>query len=241
VSSLGSRAAVFGASGAIGGALVEELRARGVACVYALSRHAAMAAMAGVVPLVADNLDEAALAAAAAHIGAEGELDTVIVATGLLHAPGAMPEKGLRDVGAEAMATLFAANCTGPALVMKHFLPVLPRGRPARLAVLSARVGSISDNRKGGWYAYRAAKAALNMVVCCAAIETARRAPQAVVVGLHPGTVESALSSPFRSFIPPGQAVSPHTAAMRLADVLERLQPQQSGRLIAYDGGVIPP
>lgn len=241
MSALGSRAAVFGASGAIGGALVSELKARGVECVYALSRRATAPAAEGVIPLTVDILDEASLAAAAARIGEEGRLDTAIIATGLLHAPEIMPEKALRDLRAETMAAMFAVNCTGPALVMKHFLPLLPRDRPARLAVLSARVGSISDNRKGGWYAYRAAKAALNMVVRNVAIETARRAPQAVVVALHPGTVDSALSRPFRSFIPPGQAVSPETAAMRLADVLEIVGPHQSGHFIAYDGSVIPP
>ncbi len=241
MSGIGSRAAVFGATGAIGGALVHELKARGTDCVYALSRNTATAKADGIIPLIADTLDEDSLAAAAAHIGAQGPLDTVIIATGQLHAPGIMPEKALREVRPEAMAAIFAANCTGPALVMKHFLPLLPRGRRARLAVLSARVGSISDNRKGGWYSYRAAKAALNMVVRSAAIETARRAPEAVVVALHPGTVDSALSLPFRSFIPAGQSVAPQIAAARLVTVLEHLHPEQSGRLIAYDGSIIAP
>ena len=241
MSGIGARAAVFGAAGAIGGALVQALRAHGADCVYALSRHAIPANATGVVPVFADILDEASLAAAAAQIGAHGELDTVMVATGQLHAPGIMPEKALREIAPEAMATIFAVNCTGPALAMKHFLPLLPRGRPGRLAVLSARVGSISDNRKGGWYAYRAAKAGLNMVVRSAAIETARRTPEAMVVALHPGTVDSALSFPFRGFIAPDQMLAPQVAAERLVGVIKCLRPEQNGQLIAYDGRVIPP
>lgn len=241
MSTLGTRAAVFGASGAIGGALVRALQARGVGCIYALSRSAPAPATAGVIPLSVDIMDEGLLAEAASRIGTVGPLDTTIIATGQLHAPGLMPEKALRDVRADAMAAIFAVNCIGPALVMKHFLPLLPRGRASRLAALSARVGSVSDNRKGGWYGYRAAKAALNMVVRSAAIEAARRSPEAMVVALHPGTVGSALSSPFNHFIPAGQAVAPYIAAARLTEVLANLRPAQSGLLLAYDGSVIDP
>ena len=236
----GPRIAVIGAHGAIGGALVRELAARGGAEIHALSRQPGVAD-GPVIPGFADSLDEASLAAAAARIGRDGPLDTVIVATGLLHASGIRPEKALREIDAAAFATVFAVNCTGPALVMKHFLPLLARERPARLAVLSARVGSISDNRKGGWYAYRASKAALNMVVRSAAIEMARRAPLAAVVALHPGTVDTPLSRPFQSFVPVGHLMAPEQAAHRLADVLAGIGPDQSGRIFAYDGQEIMP
>ncbi|MBB5373435.1 SDR family NAD(P)-dependent oxidoreductase [Acidocella aromatica] len=237
---LGSRAAVFGATGAIGGALVRELAARGVERIYALSRRPPPQDEGVVVTGFADILDDASLAAAAERIGRDGALDTVIIATGILHAPGIMPEKALRDIQAKAFAEIFAVNCTGPALVMKHFIPLLPRHRPARLAVLSARVGSISDNRKGGWYAYRASKAALNMVVRSAAIETARRAPLAAIVALHPGTVDTPLSQPFQSFVPPGQLTTRQQAAQRLLDVLGSAGPTDSGKIIGYDGKEIP-
>ncbi|WP_297443646.1 SDR family NAD(P)-dependent oxidoreductase [Acidocella sp.] len=240
MSALGPRAVVFGAGGAIGGALVDELANRGVAEIHALSRHPGRAP-APVHTDYADILDEPSLAEVALRLGAMGALDTVIVATGLLHGAGLSPEKALRDLRTEAMATLFAVNCTGPALVMKHFLPLLARDRPARFAVLSARVGSISDNHKGGWYGYRAAKAALNMMVRGAAIETARRAPQAVVLALHPGTVESPLSRPFQGFIPKSHLTSPVQAAKNLLNVLEAANIEQSGRLLAYDGQEIAP
>jgi NAD(P)-dependent dehydrogenase (short-subunit alcohol dehydrogenase family) len=193
------------------------------------------------VPGFADILDESSLAAAAARLGEDGPLDVVIIATGLLHAPGIRPEKALRDITPEAFAELFAVNCTGPALVMKHFIPLLARDRPARLAVLSARVGSISDNRKGGWYAYRAAKAALNMVVRSAAIETARRAPLAAIVALHPGTVDTPLSQPFQSFVPVEQLFTPAHAARRLLEVLSGVAAADSGKIFAYDGSEITP
>ncbi|MBU6418219.1 MAG: SDR family oxidoreductase [Proteobacteria bacterium] len=209
--------------------MVAELAARSVPEIHGLARAQA------------DILNEEDVALAAARLGADGPLDTVIVATGLLHAPGIAPEKALRDLRQDVLAQVFAVNCIGPALVIKHFLPLLPRDRPARLAVLSARVGSVSDNRLGGWYAYRAAKAALNMVVRSAAIEMARRAPKAVVIALHPGTVESRLSAPFHGGVPATQIVSPALAAKNLADVLEKATPEQSGRVLAFDGQEIAP
>ncbi|WP_234729493.1 SDR family NAD(P)-dependent oxidoreductase [Acidocella facilis] len=240
MSRLGDRAVIFGASGAIGGALVDALRRRGVGEVHALSRQP-VAAAPGIYPAQVDLLDEASLSFHAARLGADGVLDTIIVATGLLHAPDMLPEKALRDLRADALAMSFAVNCIGPSLVMKHFLGLLPRDRASRFAALSARIGSISDNQKGGWYGYRAAKAGLNMMLRSAAIETARRAPQAVIIGLHPGTVDSALSRPFQKLVPPGQLRKPEDAAEQMLDVLEAATPAQSGKLFAYDGTEILP
>ena len=142
---------------------------------------------------------------------------------------------------ADAFGLLFAVNTIGPALAAKHFLPKLKRGERAIFAALSARVGSISDNRLGGWYAYRASKAALNMIVRTAAIETARRAPQAIIVGLHPGTVDSRLSKPFQGNASARTIFEPASAASQLLGVLEGLRPEDSGKCFAYDGQEVLP
>lgn len=237
----GKIVAVIGASGAIGGAFVEALLARAdVARVYAFSRAGTGGAHAKLVHLPIDITQEASIAAAAEAVSGE-TLDMVLVATGLLHAEGIMPEKALRELEAENLATLFAVNSIGPALVMRYFLPLLPRGRRAVFAALSARVGSISDNRLGGWYGYRAAKAALNMFVSSAAIEMARRWPQSIVVGLHPGTVDSGLSKPFQAQVAEGKLFTPAYSAERMLAVLDVLTPEQSGRCFAYDGTEVQP
>ena len=138
------------------------------------------------------------------------------------------------------LARSFQVNAIGPALVAKHFLPRLPKDRPARFAVLSARVGSIEDNRLGGWYGYRASKAALNMLVRSLAIELARTRPLAVCVALHPGTVDTALSRPFQRNVAAQKLFTPAYAAGRLLDVLDGLGPGDSGGFYAYDGTRIP-
>ena len=191
-------AVVVGASGGIGAALADALdRDGGFAAVHRLARSSATAPI--------DLLDEASIAAAAARIGPPVQL--VIVATGLLHAAGMAPEKTYRALDPDAMLAAFRVNAIGPALVAKHFLPLLPtRGRGV-FAALSARVGSIGDNRTGGWHAYRASKAALNMLIRNLAIETGRRNPETICVGLHPGTVDTALSRPFQRGVGGGAAV----------------------------------
>lgn len=152
-----------------------------------------------------------------------------------------MPEKSLRELTAEKLVTLYSANTVAPALFAKHFLPLLPRERRAVFAAVSARVGSISDNRLGGWYSYRASKAALNMILRSAAIETARRNPEAIVAGLHPGTVRSALSHPFQRGVAAGKLFRPDYSASRLVDVLAGLTPADSGHCFAWDGSRIAP
>jgi len=214
-----SRAVVIGASGGIGAAFVAALTAAG-AEVHALARADL------------DLEDEASIAAAAARIG--GPLDLVIVATGLLHGGGVAPEKAMRDLSAATLARYFAVNATGPALVAKHFLPLLAKDRPATFAALSARVGSITDNRLGGWYGYRASKAALNMLIRTLAIELARTRPQAICVGLHPGTVDTGLSAPFQRGVP--DLFTPERSATAMLDVLARLSPADSGGCFAWDG-----
>jgi NAD(P)-dependent dehydrogenase (short-subunit alcohol dehydrogenase family) len=223
-------AVVVGASGGIGAALAAALGEEGVA-VTGLARS-----FAGERHL--DLLDEVGIAAAAARAGAP---DLVLVATGLLHDEAHGPEKAYRDLDPAWLARQFAVNAIGPALVAKHFLPVMPRNGRTLFGVLSARVGSISDNRTGGWYGYRAAKAALNQLVRTLAIEQRRRNERSIVVALHPGTVDSALSRPFQANVPAGRLFDPGRAAVQILDVIEALRPADSGKLFAWDGTEIAP
>ena len=242
-------AVVVGASGGLGAAFVDALLEGGAfETVLALSRTGppeATPAPDGPGRLVRariDVTDEASVAHAAALAAALAPPRLVIVATGLLHAPdGLRPEKSLAMLDPQRLARLFAVNATGPALVAKHLLPRMPRQGRAVFAAVSARVGSISDNRLGGWYGYRASKAALNMLLRTAAIEWARSAKEGVCVGLHPGTVDTALSAPFRSNVPEGGLFAPARSAAMLLGVLETLGPQDSGRVFAWDGTPVPP
>lgn len=234
------RAAVIGAGGGIGAALVSRIAATGrFDAVYALSRHAGTGREGSIIPMPIDIGDRDSIATAAQAVG--GALDLVVIATGMLHEGDRGPERALRELDADWLARSFAINTIGPALVLRSFAPLLPRAGRAVMAALSARVGSISDNRTGGWYGYRASKAALNMIVRCAAIEIGRTRPEAVCVTLHPGTVSTALSGPFQARVPPGTLVEPAVAAERLLAVLDGLTPAQSGRCFAWDGAEIEP
>lgn len=234
-------AAVFGSSGAIGGALVERLAASTqFSAIYAGARVARAGPPRPAKSFSFDLADEASIAAAAASFDPAPEL--VIVATGLLQdlARQISPEKSLRGIDPAAMAAVFAANTIGPALIAKHCLPRLPKDRRAVFAVLSARVGSIEDNKLGGWHSYRASKAALNMLVRNCAIELARSHPLAMAVALHPGTVDSRLSAPFQRGVPPGKLFSPDQAAGHLLEVIDNLAPADSGGLFGWDGIRLP-
>jgi NAD(P)-dependent dehydrogenase (short-subunit alcohol dehydrogenase family) len=242
--SLGSgyRAAVFGASGGVGAALVSRLAADpACAAVYAGARQTVEPVAPTVAPFRFDLLDEASLAASADLVCAAGPPELVIVATGLLHDGAMRPEKSLRALEAENLLQSFRINAIGPVLIAKHVLFRFPRDRRAIFAALSARVGSIGDNRSGGWVSYRASKAALNQMIRTASIELAARCPLAVCVGLHPGTVETRMSQPFRAGVPPAQLFPADTSAGHLLTVLDRLTPQSSGRTFAWDGREVPP
>lgn len=236
------RAAVIGASGGIGSAFTESLAADpAVGAVIATARHGAVPEGGRITALRLDLEDEASIAAAAAAARDRfGGLDLVIVATGILRGPGISPEKTHRQLDPAAMARVLAINTIGPALVAKHFLPLLPRNGRAIFAALSARVGSIGDNELGGWHSYRASKAALNMLIRNVAIEEARRNAGAVVVGLHPGTVATDLSAPFRRGVADGRLFTPDEAARRLLATLDGLVPSDSGGVFAYDGKRLP-
>ncbi len=185
-----------------------------------------------------DLLDEASLERAAEWAAGHGELRLVIDATGFLHDEQQGPEKSLRQLDATRLAHAFALNAIGPALIMKHVLPRLPKGGRAVFATLSARVGSIGDNRLGGWYGYRASKAALNQLVRTAAVELARRCPQAVCVALHPGTVATGLSAPFVGAR--ATVVTPAVAAGHLLSVIEGLGAADSGGFFDWRGEAVP-
>jgi NAD(P)-dependent dehydrogenase (short-subunit alcohol dehydrogenase family) len=214
------RALVIGASGGIGAALVAGLTRQG-AEVLGLSRSV-------------DGLDITEEASIAEHLDRlSGPYDRVIVATGALALGDRAPEKSLRSLTGAALLGQFAVNAMGPALVLKHAARLLPRDRPARFAALSARVGSIGDNVLGGWYSYRAAKAALNQLIHTGAIELARSHPQAVVVSLHPGHVSTGLSAPFGGTLP---SVRPDEAAYHILGVLDRLTPNDTGGFFDWAG-----
>ena len=237
-------AAVFGAAGGIGHALTKAIAgAPTVNRVYRLARRApAIAADNGTwLPLALE--DEASIIDAAAALKAEASpLNLIIVATGILHDGDKLnPEKSWRALDGEAMARAFQINTIGPALIAKHTLPLLANDRKVAFAVLSARVGSIADNRLGGWHSYRASKAALNMIIKTLSIELAHRNPNALCVGLHPGTVDTRLSQPFQGGVPAGALVSPAIAAHHLLTVLDGLGPRDSGRVFAWDGATIAP
>lgn len=225
--------AVVGASSAIAEAFTRRVRIRYPnAFVHAFSRQ-------GDRPI--DYSQEESIALAAEHASRTGPLDGVFVANGILHDDRVVPEKSLGQLSRDHFQHVFEINTVVPALVAKHFLPVLNRQHPAYFAVLSARVGSISDNQLGGWYAYRASKAALNMLIKTAAIEVARRNKQAIVVALDPGTVDSPLSRPFQRNVPSHKLFTPDLAADQLLNVLEHLTPAQTGRFIGWDGEEILP
>lgn len=218
------RALIIGSSGGIGRALASGLTARSWQ-VTGVSRSS-------------DGLDVTQEASVARHLGAlDGPFQRIIIATGALEIDGHQPEKAVKHLTAEAMAAQFALNAIGPALVIKHATALLPRDSPAVIAALSARVGSIGDNRAGGWHSYRAAKAALNQIIRGAAIELGRTHRHAVCVALHPGTVATRFTGKYLGRHP---AVSPDQAAANLLGVIDGLSPAQSGQFYDWAGEPVP-
>ena len=241
---------IQGASRGLGLAWAETLAERGFDRVYATSRRADRSdALAGLSTRHPESLrvvacdvgDEVSIRRAVARISEESpRLHLVVNCAGVLHGEGLQPEKRLEHVDPDALAASFRVNAIGPLLVAKHALPLLRHPERAVLANVSARVGSIGDNRLGGWYGYRASKAAQNMLTRTLSLELARRAPNVVCVALHPGTVETALSEPFRKRGARPGTFAPRRAAEQLLDVLAGLGPADSGSFRAWDGSPIP-
>ncbi|MCE4226623.1 SDR family NAD(P)-dependent oxidoreductase [Methylobacterium sp. C25] len=236
-----TNAVVIGASGGIGRALTQAIAdSDAYETVFALSRSD-ISLPAPIRFTTIDVTNETSVTAATQVTAAAGQIGLVVVASGILHGPDIKPEKAIRVLDPAAMASVFAVNTIGPALVAKHFVPLMPRSGRSVFAALSARVGSIDDNRLGGWYAYRASKAALNQILRTLAIEASRTHPETVVVGLHPGTVRTALSQPFRPDENAPGVFAPEECAMHLMDVLEGLKVSDSGKIFAWDGQPVPP
>ncbi|MDB5938055.1 MAG: C-factor [Polaromonas sp.] len=236
VQSPSGAALVIGASGGLGAALVAQLSgpSQAYSTVLALSRSS--------LPAI-DYGDEASLKTAADWVATQCaerglELRLLVVASGFLHGPQGQPERSFTQLDAGYLQHVFQVNAIGPALVMKHFLPLLPKQGRCVAAFVSAKVGSIGDNALGGWYGYRASKAALNQLVKTASIEMTRRNRESVCVALHPGTVDTALSQPFAKT---GLKVRPAgEAAGDLLAVLKGLQPGDTGSLLDYQGLKLP-
>lgn len=227
---VGGIAVVFGAGGGIGSALAIQL------CTGLLFKK--VVGFSRTSEPAIDLLTEESLKEAAAFAATEGDIRLVVDATGFLHDKAQRPEKCLRELDPTKMARSFALNAIGPALIMKHVLPLLPREGKSVFATLSARVGSIGDNQLGGWYSYRASKAGLNQLVRTASIELRRRQPEAICVALHPGTVDTLLSSPFSKADLDVQ--SPELAAKRLLAVMDRLSATDSGGFFDHRGEPVP-
>lgn len=221
------RALVIGASGALGAAFCD-----------LLGGDPACAALTRVDRRTHPDFDlerPESIAALAENLRGQAPYQLIILATGILHGKGVRPEKSLSALDAESLQQVFQINALGPAMVLKHCLPLLhPAGA---MALLSARVGSIEDNRLGGWYAYRASKAALNMLVKTAAIELARQRPHARLLCLHPGTVASKLSEPFRGSV---NARPAEQAAAELLTVIDDTTAEGSGGFFSYSGERLP-
>ena len=222
---------VIGATGGIGSALAAAVEERGDR-VTRLSRRTDP-------PL--DLANEVSIAGAAAALRDHAPFDRLLIASGLLHDEALRPEKSIASASGAAFERYFRINATGPALAIRHFIPLMSNDAPVTIAALSARVGSIGDNRLGGWVGYRASKAALNQIIRTFSIELARSHPRLTLVGLHPGTVDTRLSAPFQRSVPEGQLLTPADSAARLLKVLDALTPSDSGGCFDWAGTRIVP
>ena len=231
------RVIIVGASGGIGQAFLAEFEKNPqVKGIFALSRKPHANTEGKVSAMAMDFTDEDNVAASATTLKDSGPFDIILIATGLLHGEGISPEKNMRAINHGSFLKSFEVNTVGPALCAKHFLPLLRPDTKTVFAALSARVGSISDNRLGGWYAYRASKAALNMLLKTLSIEFGRRRPKAVICGLHPGTVDTGLSAPFQGNVPEGKLFTPEFSAKKMIKVIDDVSSENTGALFAWDG-----
>lgn len=233
-------AVVIGASGGIGAAIAQELAQRPeIGRLHLFTRHGRAPDLPNAVHGRLDLEDEASIAEAAGSLSDTPRL--LIVASGVLHGPDLRPERNWSEIDVQALKRNFAVNAAGPALVAKHFLPLLPKRDRSIVAMLSARVGSISDNRLGGWHAHRASKAALNMLIRTLSVELSRRRPEAVIMGLQPGTVDTQLAAPFLANVPKDRLFAPDIAARHLLKVMDEAGVEHSGRILDWAGNEVQP
>lgn len=233
--------AIIGASGAIGGAFVDHYSKDGsVNTIYAFSRKKQSYENKKILSFALDIENQDSIQDAAEKISGNF-LDQVIVATGILHSDNFGPEKSIKDINYDNMAKVININTIGPSIVGRYFIPLLRKDAKSVIAFLSARVGSISDNKLGGWYSYRASKTALNQIIKNFSIELKRTNPNAIVLGLQPGTVDSNLSEPFKKNVAKGKLFTPEQSRELLSNVIENATTKDSGNLLAYDGETISP
>lgn len=232
---------VQGTSRGLGFALVHELVARGARVVATSrqpddSRFADVADPSRVRQLRIDVTDEQTISAASAELTQTvGSVDLVLNVAGVLNGLGRAPERRWEDLDYEASLQAFRINALGPAFMARHFIPLLKHDRPAGFVSLSARIGSISDNRAGGWYSCRASKAAQNQLIRTLSIEGKRRCPNVVFAAIHPGTVDTDMSKPFQRSVKPNKLFSAPQAARYVLDVTQQLSMEQSGGYFAWD------
>ena len=233
--------AVIGSSGAIGKAFIKQyIKDNSISKIYSISRSPIEISDDRLTHIQADISDEKSLEEAAKAIQ-EKYLDQIIVATGILHTPSFGPEKSIRDISTNKFVEVLTVNTIGPALVGKFFLPLLNNKSKSVMAFLSARVGSISDNKLGGWYSYRASKSALNQIIKNFSIEIKRTNSHAVIMGLQPGTVKSKLSEPFQKNVKEGSLISAEESVSKLVKVIEKSSNIENGSLVGWDGQIIKP
>lgn len=233
--------AIIGSSGAIGRAFLDAYIAdKEISNIYSISRTEVESNDERIIHINIDVTDEVSVKAAASKIG-ENRLDKLIVATGILHTELFGPEKSIKDIKIENFVKIFSVNAFGPALIGKYFLPLMKKDKKSIAAFLSARVGSISENKLGGWYAYRASKSALNQIIKNFSIEAKRTNPTGIIIGLQPGTVKSKLSEPFQKNVKKGKLLLPKDSVKSLIRVIESVMQNDSGKIFDWKGEEIGP
>lgn len=233
---------IIGASGAIGNALLRKLSDDyPSASLHSFSRNNINVDIPNLQHHCIHFDDETSIKNAANIASSQAPIDLAIIATGVLHTEEIKPEKALRELSAINLEYLFKVNTIYPAVIAKHFIPRMNSANNGVFAVLSARAGSIADNEMGGWYAYRASKAALNMLIKNISIESSRKQKGSIVVSLDPGVVDSKLSRPFHAFLPEGKLLSPETSAEKLIALIQGLTSNETGKLLTIEGEEVAP
>ena len=228
---------IIGSSGAIGSSFLKYyVNENTDNVIYSLSRKPNASPSDKIINVPVDIEDESSILSASNVCKENGPFDLILITTGILSDETISPEKSLRHFDRESIGKIFSINTFGPALISKYFVPLLKKDSTSFFGFLSARVGSISDNRIGGWYSYRASKAALNMIIKSLSIEVARNNPQSIIAGLHPGTVDSKLSKPFQGNVSEGKLFTPDYSVLKMVEVISNLKPENSGNCFAWDG-----